>query len=822
MARGCIRRRAGVVGLLAGTGLLLPAHGEPLPWRAADARPSYNLYGVTGLIDMPSAESQPDGQIAFTTSWMGGELRNTLNFQILPRIDGSFRYSILNDYFDSGSSLYDRSFDIKIRLFDEGALMPAVALGFQDFLGTGVYSGEYLVATKHITPELKITGGVGWGRFANANTVENPVGIIWEGAKDRDSSEGQIGQTGNVRFGQFFRGEDMGFFGGLEWQTPIDGLSVKAELSSDDYSRDWQFSSHEVNAPINIGVEYRPWEGVELGAYAMYGSTFGLRATFTGNPIQPLAPPDARNGPLPIAPRAMPASPTAAARFGPVRELIDARPAGAGPSPDAVELEQISSGPRWAYVTLPEAQARTGVCPTDSARRVDADLGVVDGVTFRSPSGAPVCTVVLRPAGREWIAAERRLLSGWDTSWHDDDARVAGAVARVVEALDAEKLIVEALSLDATQISIELANSYYAANAQAIGRAAAALTRTLPPSVERFNITLIEGGEPAVTVALRRALLEQQAGEPDAARRSWLTADIGDASGPRPETLPGFYPDFVWGLNPHVPLGLFDPDSPLRADLQVRLFGALTVARGVSFNGQLSQRLIGNLGESDRVSDSVLPHVRSDSYLYAQSDVPTIDRLSADYVFKLAPDTYGRLSGGLLESMFAGVSAEVLWKPVDQSWGLGAELNWVVQRDYDQYFEMLDYTVVTGHASLYWDTGFYGMQAQVDAGRYLAGDWGATFSLTRTFANGWEVGGFFTLTDVPFDEYGEGSFDKGLRLTIPLGWAAPYESRSRYTMVLRPLTRDGGQRLEVANRLYGVVADSDRAALREDWSSFWK
>ncbi len=106
MARGCIRRRAGVVGLLAGTGLLLPAHGEPLPWRAADARPSYNLYGVTGLIDMPSAESQPDGQIAFTTSWMGGELRNTLNFQILPRIDGSFRYSILNDYFDSGSSLY--------------------------------------------------------------------------------------------------------------------------------------------------------------------------------------------------------------------------------------------------------------------------------------------------------------------------------------------------------------------------------------------------------------------------------------------------------------------------------------------------------------------------------------------------------------------------------------------------------------------------------------------------------------------------------------------------------------------------------------------
>ncbi|MFT7183655.1 MAG: hypothetical protein ACI87T_004055, partial [Planctomycetota bacterium] len=268
--------------------------------------------------------------------------------------------------------------------------------------------------------------------------------------------------------------------------------------------------------------------------------------------------------------------------------------------------------------------------------------------------------------------------------------------------------------------------------------------------------------------------------------------------------------------------GLFDPDSPLRADLQMRLFGRLTLARGLSFSGQLSQRVFGNLGESDRASDSVLPHVRSDSYLYAQSEAPTIDRLTADYIFKLAPDTYGRLTAGLLESMYAGISAEVLWKPVDQSWGLGAELNWVTQRDYDQYFEFLDYNVVTGHASVYWDTGYYGLQAQVDAGRYLAGDWGATFSLTRTFANGWEVGGFFTLTDVPFDEYGEGSFDKGLRLTIPFGWALPYETNSRYSLALSPLTRDGGQRLSVANRLFSVVADTDRAALREDWSLFWK
>ena len=57
---------------------------------------------------------------------------------------------------------------------------------------------------------------------------------------------------------------------------------------------------------------------------------------------------------------------------------------------------------------------------------------------------------------------------------------------------------------------------------------------------------------------------------------------------------------------------------------------------------------------------------------------------------------------------------------------------------------------------------------KLDAGRYLAGDYGATFSLSRTFNNGWEIGAFATLTDVKFSTFGEGSFDKGITLKAPL------------------------------------------------------
>ena len=49
--------------------------------------------------------------------------------------------------------------------------------------------------------------------------------------------------------------------------------------------------------------------------------------------------------------------------------------------------------------------------------------------------------------------------------------------------------------------------------------------------------------------------------------------------------------------------------------------------------------------------------------------------------------------------------------------------------------------------------------------------------MQRRFANGWSVGAYATKTDVTADEFGEGSFAKGVTLTIPLRWATPFETR---------------------------------------------
>ena len=77
-------------------------------------------------------------------------------------------------------------------------------------------------------------------------------------------------------------------------------------------------------------------------------------------------------------------------------------------------------------------------------------------------------------------------------------------------------------------------------------------------------------------------------------------------------------------------------------------------------------------------------------------------------------------------------------------------------------------------------------------GMLYAGDVGATFTLDREFPSGWKLGAFATLTNVSAKEFGEGSFDKGIRLTVPLAWITGQPSRRSFGTTIRPLTRDGG------------------------------
>jgi hypothetical protein len=369
-------------------------------------------------------------------------------------------------------------------------------------------------------------------------------------------------------------------------------------------------------------------------------------------------------------------------------------------------------------------------------------------------------------------------------------------------------------------LRVQLRNDRYGIAAQALGRAARVMTRLAPAPVETFEITLAEHGMPITRATVRRTDMEELEFHPVAPDLSRARTRISDAVAGMPP-LALVYPIFNWGVEPYLLPSLFDPDDPLRLDV-----GAAAAARyeplpGVVLSGRVHQKLIGNLDKGTRPSTSVLPHVRSDAYLYYKGGDTTIPELTAAYYFRPAPDLFGRVTLGYLESMFGGASAEILWKPQNSRLAFGAEINRVKQRDFDQLFGFQDYEVTTGHLSTYAEMGG-GYTGQLDVGRYLARDLGATLTLAREFDNGWKVAAFATLTDVSAEDFGEGSFDKGISVTMPLDWLTGQPDRRRLTTVIRPVQRDGGARVNVTGRLYDTVRSMQATELDASWGRFWR
>ncbi len=690
----------------------------------AEMRPTVNLSGQTGLIDMPSGEQEPDGFLTLDHSRFGPIARNSLRFQITPRLSGTFRYVAIHDWKKNfvcspciGADLfpiyYDRNFDISYQILTEGSYLPAVTIGLQDFVGTGLSAAEYIAATKTFDDRLKVTAGIGFGRLGSLN----PLGSL--GKRPPIT----IGFGGNLNVKQWFHG-NYAAFGGVEYQA-TDRLTLKAEYSSDIYSEEaGRHKTFQRRSPFNFGVEYQVNPSLRLGGYYMYGSELGFNLTFYVNPAQ--------------------------------------RPSGGigGPGPEPVKV---------------------------------------------------------RPSQKSDPAS-------WSTGWTEVANAQDILFGSLKANLEGTGIVVESLGLTATTAQVSFRNASYDATAQAVGRVARAMSQAMPSSVETFEIVPMDHGLRASKVVINRSDLERLEFAPDAGNALRARAQIVESGAPLPGTKrnPELYPKLTWSLLPFDRTFLFSPANPLQFGVGLRLAGTYELAPGLILSGSLTKLVLSDIKRGGH-SVSKLQPVRRDASIYVTSPGVQVETLTGAWYSRLAPNVFGRVTAGYLEQMFGGVSAEVMWRPVNSHLAVGAEVNYVAQRDTDGGlgFGEYNYHVMTGHISGYYDLprGYF---VQVDVGRYLAGDVGATLSVIREFTNGWRVGAFATKTNVSAKDFGEGSFDKGIFLQIPINWLSGRPTRQNRVFVIRPIGRDGGARLNVDGRLYDVLRSYDETRLNDQWGRVWK
>ncbi len=181
-----------------------------------------SLTGQTGLISMPDGRISKDGNLRLGLSYSSPYAAMWSSISLLPRLELSGRYTQINGVsagFVEGDfgDYKDKAFDAKLVLLKEASYRPNIALGKQDFLGTHLFSSEYLSISKTFS-DVDLTLGYGQKRID-------------------------------------------GWFGGLRY-TPsrYKNFSLVAEYDAYDYSNDPQADQSKAGSRsqgIVYGLEYR-------------------------------------------------------------------------------------------------------------------------------------------------------------------------------------------------------------------------------------------------------------------------------------------------------------------------------------------------------------------------------------------------------------------------------------------------------------------------------------------------------------------------------------------------------------------------------------
>ncbi len=223
-----------------------------LSGRVVGAQPySVNQQGVVGLNTVPSARFDLDGTLRLGASLSDIHLNSFMGLQVTPGFYLSVRQTAeISNPLESPDRFYP-GVDAKIRIASETPYRPQVALGVQSGIGHARMGGEYLALSKRYK-DFDFTAGLGWGRYGSAYQLANPLKSVSSHFSKARNLDGEM----PVDPSDWFAGESVGFFGGIEYFTSFRGLSVKMDLGADRYEAEKAAFGYDTPAPWSVGLNY--------------------------------------------------------------------------------------------------------------------------------------------------------------------------------------------------------------------------------------------------------------------------------------------------------------------------------------------------------------------------------------------------------------------------------------------------------------------------------------------------------------------------------------------------------------------------------------
>ena len=388
-----------------------------------------------------------------------------------------------------------------------------------------------------------------------------------------------------------------------------------------------------------------------------------------------------------------------------------------------------------------------------------------------------------------------------------------------------ENLYLQTADITDSVLSLSFSQNTHISYPRAIGRAARVLDQLAPEYIDTFKITNLNADMSMFTTEIPRDAFQ-------ASESLNLTSELMRKTVIYKEDSPTHQehkfqprtelPLFINKLSPAVRSQIGGPDGFYFGDLSISMHSELILKKNLSVSSAVSIGVLNNFGPLKLASDSILPHVRTDIVQYLkQSKRVHITRLQTNYFLNPYKSFFVKFSGGILESMFGGFGSEALWRPFGKNYAIGAELWRVQQRAYDMTFSFRDYRTTTGFINMFYKEPRSKVTVALKGGKFLAGDSGINFDISRRFKSGFTLGVFASKTDISQFEFGEGSFDKGFYFHLPIEVFYPEYTKGVTGFGLRPLTRDGAAILTHGLHLWGVTDQSSLMNITRDWDDIY-
>ena len=742
-----------------------------------DLNPTASDWGSIGLMQTPSARMLPAGSALINYTHVTPYTNYNFLLQPFDSLETTFRYTTDTNHaygsndLSGNQSYLDKSIDIKLRLLEENATLPQLAVGIRDVTGTGLFSGEYLVANKRYN-NVDFSLGLAWGYMGNRGNVKNPLSIFGSGFSSRPTAD--VGQGGNFSFGTYFHGP-AALIGGVQYQTPIPRLSLKVELDGNNYQNEPFGDTFSQRIPLNFGAVYR-WDNANLSIGIERGNTAMISVSFFDNLSKLSTPKLSEPAPIPVNYQAI-QSPFGTRNIDP--RQVDSSVMQA----NILSTSNIPLNPESTEITNKATSTSSKVLPI-ADQLPTLDIATI-GKSIQNQSGWRLKSIQMNE--KRWVVT----LDDVDGVYFKD------RINRVISVLhrDAPSSI--------TTFELRYQHHQLKLQKQIVNRQAWMLKQQqlLPPSYAAMSTPSTEeypGVSPSIS-------LFGSSSKGDVTTKSYASesapVEAESASPWSASTGLGFQQN-IGGPNGY----LFAFSAVAQGN--VRLWS------GAWVNGFLNLRLLDNYDNFTYDAPSNLPRVRTYIREYLTTSRITLPNLQATQVMKLGDSHYFSAYGGLLESMFGGVGGEWLYRPLNSSIAVGIDINEVRQRDFNQGFSFLDYQVFTGHLTTYWQTDWQNVLVKASVGQYLAGDRGVTLDVSRSFENGVRMGAYATKTNVSAADYGEGSFDKGIYVAIPFDAFFTKHTAETANLLWSPLIRDGGAKLSRQYPLYELTKMRDQQVMQ--------